>query len=535
MPTPLTEIEASVSYLRKTFDSNKTKSIEWRRDQLTRLFRFVTDKQDLILEAVAKDNQKSYGEIGSEMAVVNNEIAMALHNLDEWTQPKKCKPSLATITDRVEVRHEPLGVVLIIGAWNFNVQLVLAPLAAALAAGNCAIIKPSEVAPHTEAFLANWLPKILDNSAIRVVTGGVPETTRLLELKFDLIFYTGGGSIGKIIMSAAAKQLTPVILELGGKSPVYIHSDADIEVAAQRIIWAKTVNCGQICLAPDYVMANKSVISKLIPAMKKAIVQMCSENPQSASYYARIINSNHTQRLKSVLDRQLLLSHSKLEAGGTVDVQNRFIAPTLVSGVKTVDPLMEDEIFGPLLGLVEVADVDEAISIIKSKERPLSLYIFAKSQKIIDKITDNTLSGSVLVNDLLMNMIIEDMPFGGVGSSGMGAYHGHSGFLGTFSHQRGYLHRGTDFVSEKIHSLLYAPVSSTPRMLAIMQSAVLKKPPTALGRFLKKAWPVFWRFAAYALVFEGGRRVGLHGMDGVLDFAGDIAEALGLFRFFSKL
>ncbi|KAJ3007276.1 UNVERIFIED_CONTAM: Aldehyde dehydrogenase, dimeric NADP-preferring [Siphonaria sp. JEL0065] len=324
---------------------------------------------------------------------------------------------------------EPLGVVLIISPWNFPLQLLLGPLIAAISAGCCVVLKPSEVAPETESLIVEWIPKILDPSAIRVVSGGVRETTRLLELKFHHIFDTGSGQIGKVVMAAAAKQLISVTLELGGKSPVYIHKDVDPVVAARRLAWAKTMNAGQICIAPDYVMVHKELHKQLVTSLKQALIEMFSADPQQSPDYARIINKQHFQRLLNVLMRQLALVHCKLEIGGESDASDLFIAPTVVTGVRISDPLMEDEIFGPLLGVVEVEDEDEAIQVIQSRERPLALYVITNDKRVANKVLDNTISGVSMVNDYMFNMVVEGMPFGGVGGSGMGSYHGHHGFL----------------------------------------------------------------------------------------------------------
>ncbi|KAJ3003615.1 UNVERIFIED_CONTAM: aldehyde dehydrogenase 3, member A2, partial [Siphonaria sp. JEL0065] len=305
-------------------------------------------------------------EINSELISVVNECVYAIDHLDEWTRPRKCEKNLALILDRAEVRHEPLGVVLVIAPWNFPINLLFSPVISALAAGNCIAAKPSEVSTACESLVVEWFPKIFDKDAVKVVVGGVQETTHLLEQKFDHVFFTGATSVGKIVMQACAKQLTPVTLELGGKSPVYIHSDANIDVIAKRLAWAKTVNCGQICVAPDYVLVHKDVKSKLVLSLKKAFTEFFSTSAKSSTAYGRIINRNHTQRLLKVLSRQLAQAHSKLEYGGEHSVEDCFITPSIVSGVKPSDPLMEDEIFGPLLGIVEVANENEAMSIIKS-------------------------------------------------------------------------------------------------------------------------------------------------------------------------
>ncbi|KAI9346871.1 Aldehyde/histidinol dehydrogenase, partial [Obelidium mucronatum] len=428
MPTSLLHLEEAVTDLRNTFDSNKTKDVSWRKEQLSRLYQFLEKQEHLMTQALKKDLRRSDVEASGEIAVLFNECVEAYENVAEWSKSQSCRKSLATLTDRVETRMEPLGVVLIIAPWNYPIQLLLGPLIAAISAGCCVVLKPSEIAPAAESLFLEWIPKVFDSSAIRIVSGGVRETTRLLELKFDHIFYTGSGQIGKIVMAAAAKQLTPVTLELGGKSPVYVHHDVDPIIAGRRLAWAKTINAGQVCIAPDYVMVHTRLYKPMIESLKSALTEMFTLDPQKSPEYARIINKQHMQRLLNVLMRQLALGHCKLEIGGESDLNDKFIAPTVVSGVRLSDPFMEDEIFGPLLGVIEVKDENEAISIIRGRERPLALYIITESKTVANKILDNTISGVSMVNDYILNMIVEEMPFGGVGASGMGSYHGHHGF-----------------------------------------------------------------------------------------------------------
>ncbi|KAI8607926.1 Aldehyde/histidinol dehydrogenase [Chytriomyces sp. MP71] len=498
--TPIAEMATAVAQLRRTFSSNRTKALAWRKEQLTRLYTWLQHDAEAIAAVSKNDNGKGRGEINTETGVILNEIATALENLDEWASPEQCSRDLSNFLDkRVETRMEPMGVVLIIGAWNFPLQLTLAPLVAAIAAGCCVVLKPSEMAPATETLLATTLPKILDPSAIRVVTGGVPETTALLATKFDLIFYTGSGTVGKIVMTAAAKQLTPVVLELGGKSPLYVHEDANIEVAAKRLVWAKTFNCGQVCLAPDYALVHKKALPALLVAVKKTLTEFLTENPADSPDYARIVSPAHAKRLQAVLQRQLALPHSKLVAGGEVDAAARFVAPTVVSGVKEDDPLMEDEIFGPLLGVISVESVEEALRIINTKDRPLSLYIFSESPAVVQKIVDNTMSGTVNVNDFYLHMLVPDMPFGGCGASGIGAYHGKDGFLGkSFTHRRGFL-------------LLYPPASNSKASIQFQNAAVIKGLPSGWFRVLKRVGWALLKLALVAIIFEAGRRVGDRG------------------------
>ncbi|KAJ3353929.1 hypothetical protein HDU83_006134 [Entophlyctis luteolus] len=422
-------IDQAVNDLRKTFDSGKTKSLDWRRDQLTKLYKFVTEKEPLIASALQADLNKCPTEISGELVLIANEAAHALTHLDEWVVPAKCNRTLATLTDSAIVRREPLGVTLIIAPWNFPFQLVLSPLVAAIAAGNCAILKPSELSSASEALLVEWIPRIFDDSAIKVVAGGISESSHLLGMKFDHIFFTGSSNVGKIVMSAAAKQLTPVTLELGGKNPSYIHHDVNVEIAARRLCWARFMNAGQICICPDYVMVHQKIYRPLIEALKRATIEMYTLNPKSSKDFGRIINTAHTRRLINLITRQLNMSNSKLELGGDSSLEDRFVAPTIISGVNFDDPLMEEEIFGPIIAIIEVENENVAISAIKKRERPLALYVHSSDNGVVQKVLDNTLSGMSVVNDYILTMTLADMPFGGVGGSGMGLYHGHAGFL----------------------------------------------------------------------------------------------------------
>ncbi|KAI9346909.1 aldehyde dehydrogenase 3 A2 [Obelidium mucronatum] len=521
--TPVTEIPHIVNSLRKTFESNKTKPIAWRKRQLQNLYRFLTDHEKVIGAALAKDLNRPMAEIANEIRATVNECSYALDHIDEWTKPRKCKPNLALMMDTTHVRHEPLGVVCIIAPWNFPINLLFVPIIHALAAGNCIVAKPSEVSTACESLVAEWVPKVLDPEAVKVVVGGVGETSALLEQKFDHVFFTGSPSVGKVVLQACAKHLVPATLELGGKSPVYVHSDANIAVIANRLCWAKALNCGQICVAPDYVLVHKDAKDSLIEAIKKSFTEMLSTDVKSSKAYARIINRNHTQRLLKVLSRQLAQAHSKLEYGGEHSVEDCFITPSVVSGVKLSDPLMEDEIFGPLLGIVEVANENEAISIIKSRPRPLSMYVCTESKAIANKFLDNTLSGSILINGFLMNFFVEDMPFGGVGNSGMGKCHGHAGFM-TFTHERGLVWRSTGPITESASALMYPPFNSSPTKLSLLKLLAQKKPTTFLKKLFSHLFAQIWVYFKLWVIFRAGVFVGLEG--GWVNVVGKIQKLL---------
>ncbi|KAI9352661.1 fatty aldehyde dehydrogenase [Obelidium mucronatum] len=509
-PTPLAEIPTIVEALNGTFRSNKTKSLSWRRDQLSKLYDFVTKQEELLQEALWKDLRKDPATAKSELMTIASEAAYALDRLNTWAKPVAAKRTLFTIIDNNKILMSPKGVVCIISTWNYPFLLLLGPLVAAIAAGNCVLLKPSEVATHTEALLLDWIPKVLDNDAIKIISGSVKEATCLLEQKFDHIFFTGNESVGKVVMAAAAKHLCPVTLELGGKSPVYIDKDANVSVTAHRLIWGKFYNNGQTCIAPDYVLAHKCVLPQLLPALKKALEEMYTINTRDSVEYARIINHSHATRLITVLERQRALLHSEIVTGGDYDRDDKFIAPFIVCNVRPTDPLMEDEIFGPLLGIIPVEDEDEALQIITSRPHPLSMFIFSNNKRLIQKMIDNSQSGSVLVNDFLVNMIINDVPFGGVGASGMGAYHGKHGFL-TFSHQRTMVWRGTDPFTEFFHGFVYPPFANHPFALSFVNYFTTHRRPSNFKVFFDKYVPVklVLLVAGIALVFEIGRRVGV--------------------------
>ncbi|KAI9100530.1 Aldehyde/histidinol dehydrogenase [Phlyctochytrium arcticum] len=436
--TPVEEIPKIVDQVRQGFATGITKSVQWRKQQLLALYQMVQDEENAICEASRLDLGRCPAEtVMVDVMVMKNEVVEAIEKLDEWTKPERVYPGILNATDRCEIRREAYGVSLIIGAWNYAVQLTLGPLVASIAAGNACIVKPSEVAPYTAAVMTSMIERYLDNRVIRVINGGVKETSRLLEQQMDHICYTGNGAVGKIVMQAASRHLTPVILELGGKSPCIIDESADMKLVAKRIMWAKLVNCGQTCIAPDYVMVKKSVRTKFVAECARAVEELYGSDARTSPYYARIVAERHLDRLTGALEGQIKAG-GIVAIGGKSDRESRFLEPTVVTDVgkdPESNPLMKDELFGPILPVVDIDSIDEAINYVRSRDKPLALYVFSKSQTVIDKVLANTDSGSVLANDLFMNMAIHELPFGGVGPSGMGKYHGHHGFL-AFSHQR---------------------------------------------------------------------------------------------------
>ncbi len=447
-PPDLGFVPTLVADLRARFDSGHTRSAAWRSRQLEGLVRLLETEQDEIFAALSADLGKPELEAwAAEIAFVRIEAEAARKRLGTWMRPEKVKTPLISQPGKAMILREPLGVVLIIAPWNYPLQLALAPLVGAVAAGNAVVLKPSELAPATSAFLADALPRHLDPEAIRVVEGGVPETTALLEQKFDHIFYTGNGRVGRVVMRAAAEHLTPVTLELGGKSPCIVDRSADLRVAARRIVWGKFFNAGQTCVAPDYVLVHEAVEEALIEKMVEAVLAFFGEDPKLSPDFGRIVNDRHLQRLEA-----LLRSGGRVAAGGVVDGEARYIAPTILREVDPGSALMEEEIFGPLLPVLSVPDVEAAIAFVNGRDKPLALYVFAEDRQVQQDVLDRTSSGGAVVNHVILHLSVPDLPFGGVGGSGMGAYHGKTSFE-TFSHRKGVLKKPTQFDPD----LLYPP------------------------------------------------------------------------------
>ena len=429
------EIPKQVSALHACFATGKTKSLEWRRQQLSQIKRMTLENESRIIDALKRDLSKSELESwSSEISYVTGDIDHTLKHLKKWMKPRKVPTPLVAQPGKSYQLPEPLGVALIIGAWNYPYQLVLAPLAAAIAAGNCAILKPSELSPHISALLSDLVPKYLDNDAVMVVEGAVDETTEFLKQKFDHILYTGGEAVGKIVMRAAAEHLTPVTLELGGKSPCIVDSHTNLDVTVSRIAWSKWMNAGQTCVAPDYILVEKAFADQFIEAMKEKIAAFYGADPQQSKDYGRIINPRHHQRLCDYLENQNIIF------GGQQNEEQKYLAPTLVLNPDWGSQLMQNEIFGPILPIITVDKIEQSVAMINARPKPLALYLFSQNAQFEHQVLQNTSAGSVCVNDGMMFMANADLPFGGVGNSGMGSYCGLSGF-NTFSHLKSVMKR----------------------------------------------------------------------------------------------
>lgn len=427
-----TDVGSLVQRQREFFATGKTRSLDFRIAQLQRLRQAVTDAQDRIVAAMAKDlGRPEFEAIAFDIGLVK-ELDYAVKHLKKWMRPQKVSVSLEQMPARARIHSEPLGVVLIIAPWNYPVQLSFSPLVGAIAAGNCAILKPSEMAPETSKVIADIVSSAFDPEFVQVVEGGVETSQALLEQRFDHIFFTGGTAIGKVVMAAAAKHLTPVTLELGGKSPCIVDSDIDLETAARRIVWGKFVNAGQTCIAPDYLLVNRQIKPQLMEQLKAQIRQNYGEDPSQSPDFGRIVSDRHFQRVSA------LLGSGTLALGGDTDASQRYIAPTLLDNVSPNDPVMQEEIFGPVLPVLEYEVLEEAIAFVNQRPKPLALYVFSRNDAVIRQVLQRTSSGGVCINDTILHIAIPELPFGGVGDSGMGSYHGKAGF-DTFSHRKSVL------------------------------------------------------------------------------------------------
>ena len=445
-----------VDGLRATFRTGRTRSIEWRREQLQALLRMLTEHEADFTDALRADlGRPALEAYAADIGTTKVEIKHALKHVASWSKPKRVNPGLTSMPAKAKIIPEPLGTVLIIAPWNYPIQLLLSPMAAALAAGNCIVAKPSELSPACSAVLARLVPRYLDNDAITLVEGGVPETTALLELPYDHIFFTGSTNVGRVVMQAAAKHLTPVTLELGGKSPTIVAADADLTVAAHRILWGKHLNAAQTCIAPDYVLVESSVKDELVDEMAKALGEFLGPDPQASTDFGRIVNDRHFARLTGLLES----AGGTIAAGGSSDADTRFVEPTLIVDPDLDAPIMQEEIFGPLLPIVAVDSIDAAIDFVNDRPKPLALYVFSSSSETAEHVLASTSSGGACVNQTILHINTPSMPFGGVGPSGTGSYHGKFGF-DAFSHHK---------------SVLVKPQKPDPKLLYPPYTAIKEK------------------------------------------------------------
>jgi len=419
---------------RHFFATGQTKNVSFRIAQLKLLKQAIVDNEDAIKKALQADlNKSEFEAYATEVGICLEEINYALKHIKSWAKPKKIATPITQFLASSCIQSEPLGVVLIVGAWNYPFQLVIAPLVGAIAAGNCAILKPSELATHTSHLLAEII-KQFDPAFITVVEGGKEISQQLLSEKFDSIFFTGSTEIGKIVMAAAAKYLTPVTLELGGKSPCIVDADTNLEYTARRIVWGKFINAGQSCIAPDYLLIDRRVKRDLLEHIKSCIQNFYGEDQATSPDYGRIINEKHFKRLCE------LLKDANIIVGGDTNLDTLYIAPTIIDRVDWDSPVMQEEIFGPILPVIEYSELAEAIAIVNAKPKPLALYFFSTDKQKQQRILQETSSGGVCINDTVSHFAVSGLPFGGVGASGIGKYHGKASF-DTFSHQKSILNK----------------------------------------------------------------------------------------------
>lgn len=427
-------ISALVQQQRDFFRTEQTQPISFRLEQLVKLKQAIIDRQELILQAAKADLGRPAFEAYFEIATLS-EINLALKKLHIWAKPQRVRSPMDQFPASAWIQPDPLGVVLIIGPWNYPFQLMISPLVGAIAAGNCALLKPSEHAPHTSELVAEMISSSFDPSYIAVVQGDASVSKQLLAERFDHIFFTGGTGVGRLVMAAAAQHLTPVTLELGGKSPCIVDEDIHLDHAAKRIAWGKLINAGQTCIAPDYLLVQKQVKNDLVDRIKFYIKNFYGDTPAESPDYGRIIHRKHFDRLIAFLDQGEIL------LGGDFNPEDRYLAPTLIDGVSWDDPVMQEEIFGPILPILTYESLEDAIAQVNDHPKPLALYFFSRDRDKQERILKATSSGGVCLNDTVMQIGVSSLPFGGVGESGIGSYHGKASFA-TFSHFKSVLKRG---------------------------------------------------------------------------------------------
>ncbi|MBW7846696.1 MAG: aldehyde dehydrogenase [Bacteroidales bacterium] len=423
-----TTLAETVVRQKKYFESGATLPISFRIEQLKKLREIIRQNENRIAEALHSDLHKSaFESYATETGLVLKELNHFIRQTRRWANSRKAKSTIEAFPSCSYIIPEPRGVCLIIAPWNYPFQLCMAPLIAAMAAGNCAVVKPSELSTNTAVLIEEIINRNFSPDFIRVINGDTQTTSELLQQPFDMFFFTGSPRVGKIVMQVAAEKLIPVVLELGGKSPVVVDESANVELAARRIIWGKSINAGQTCIAPDYVLVHKSIEKELIAAMKFSITDFFGTDQQKSHDFARIIHPGHFHRLKE------MLNDGNVVFGGEVSIEERFIGLTLITQPRLESVLMQEEIFGPLLPIVTFEHLDEAIKLIRSKSKPLALYIFSKRKKVIHKLLQSLSAGGVTINDTMMHFTNSALPFGGAGFSGIGSYHGKAGF-DAFSH-----------------------------------------------------------------------------------------------------
>ena len=439
--------EQALATAREAFASGRTRDVSWREKQLDGLVRLLEENDEALIAALHADLGKPRAEgWTTDLGTTATEISYIRKNIRKWMKSRKVRVPMVAQPGSGFIKPEPLGVILVITPWNYPISLLLNPLAAVFAAGNTAVCKPSELAPACSKLMAELIPQYVDPEAAVIVEGDVEIATELLEQKWDHIFFTGSTNVGRIVMQAAANHLTPVTLELGGKSPTIVDESADLVAAANRITWGKFLNAGQTCIAPDYVFAHENIREELVDKIKEATNEFYGSDPKTSPDYARIVSERHLNRLTGLLDDGTVV------LGGSHDTADRYLEPTILLDPSTDSAIMNDEIFGPILPILSFTDLQEVIGFVNARPKPLALYIFANSGNVVDEVISKTSSGGVCVNHSLLHYGVSDLGFGGVGDSGIGRYHGKSGF-DQFSNMKSVLKKR--FKPEL--SLLYPP------------------------------------------------------------------------------
>lgn len=430
------------------FNTHKTKNLKFRKQQLKLLSKNIKNHENELLDALYKDLGKSKVEAyATEIGMLLKSIKLMRKELKNWSKTKQTDTPLYLFPTKSYIKKEPYGTVLIIGPFNYPVQLVFEPLIGAIAAGNTAIVKPSELTPHVAIVIRDIIEDTFDETYVSVVEGGIEETQTLLSLPFDYIFFTGSEKVGKIVYEAAARKLIPVTLELGGKSPVIVDDTANIKVASERISFGKFTNAGQTCVAPDYILVQRKVKNDLIKALKKTITEFYGENIEKSPDFGRIVNQKHFNRLNDLIQ----IHKDNVVFGGNSSKEDLYIEPTLLDNITNDNKIMKEEIFGPILPIITLDNFDEVLEIIQSKSKPLSLYLFSEDENMTHRVLEELSFGGGAINDTLMHLANPNLPFGGVGSSGIGQYHGKYSF-DTFSHMKSYT-----FKSTRLESSLFFP------------------------------------------------------------------------------
>jgi len=422
---------------KRYFSIGQTKNIDFRIKQLKLLKGVIKKNEDLIIEALRGDLHKpEFETYATEIGYLYDSINYTFKNLKKWVKVKKVKTPIVHLGAKSYIYPEPYGTVLIIGPFNYPFQLVIEPLIGAIAAGNCVAIKPSEYTPNVSRIIEKIIIDNFNQEYISVILGGKEITTLLINYPFDYIFFTGSVAVGKFVMEAAAKNLVPVTLELGGKSPCIVHKDCNLKIAARRIVWGKFINVGQTCVAPDYILVHRDIKMDFIGEMIDTIKDFYGDNPKNSKDYGRIVNKRHTKRIVELIDAK------RVVYGGDYDLDDLYVGPTIIDNVNWTDKIMEDEIFGPILPIIEYEDIDEIIDNVNNRSKPLALYLFTENKKIEDKVINSISYGGGCINDTITHLATPFLPFGGVGSSGIGSYHGEMSFK-TFSHMKSILKRST--------------------------------------------------------------------------------------------